>query len=194
MEANLPTKGDRKIYKYEKDNNKFNIEIIVNDVNNFHFIAINIENEYEIYELKLGLSDLLKKSDFFQLCKKSEDFINYMNQLFENKNITFDKNFESDTLTMKWKFNTLFKVEELLFNLTQRQVPIEAKLGLVSKNVEYLKLEVNNIKKDDLNKINEKINSLENKIKEIENNMKKEIKIQIENYFKEIKEKEEKEI
>ena len=190
MEGNLTSKGDRKQYKYENENNKYNIELIINDVNNIHFIVINNENEYEIYDLKLGLTDLLKKSDFFQLCKKSEDFINYLNQLFENKNIIFEKNLESDSLIMKWKFNTLFKVEELLFNLTKRQVPIEAKLGLVSKNVENLKLEVRNIKKDELNKINEKINSLENKIKEIENNMKKEIKTQVENYLKQIKEKE----
>jgi hypothetical protein len=88
---------------------------------------------------------------------------------------------------MKWKFNTLFKVEEIHFNLSKKMMPIESKFGLLSKNIESLKSEVNLIKKDDLKKVYEKINSLENKMKEMEINIKKEIKTEIDNYFKEIK-------
>ena len=43
-----------------------------------------------------------------------------MNQLFDNKNIIFETNYQNDTLTMKWKFNTLFKIEELSFNLNKK--------------------------------------------------------------------------
>ena len=176
-----------KEYKFESEKCKLKIQLSIKDINNIHFIAINTENEYEIYELNISLSELIKKSDYFQLCKTPEDFINFFHQLFENKNITFEKNHVSETLVMKWKFNTLFKVEEIHFNFSKKIMPIESKFGLLSKNIESLKSEVNLIKKDDLKRVYEKINSLENKMKEMEINIKKEIKTEIDNYFKEIK-------
>ena len=54
---------------------------------------------------------------------------------------------------MKWKFNTLFKVEEIHFNLSKKMMPIESKFGLLSKNIESLKSEVNLIKKDDIKRV-----------------------------------------
>ena len=178
-------------YSYQNDNSKYIIELIIKDINNFEILVINEENEYEIYELNLNLSELIKKSDFFQLCKTSQDFINYMNQLFDNKNIIFETNYQNDTLTMKWKFNTLFKIEELSFNLNKKQISMDGKINLISKNLENFKKEINDIKKTDIEKIYKKIEVLENKIKELEINYKQDIKLEIENYFKE-KEKKEK--
>ena len=93
-EKNMSTANEKKVnYKYQNDKNKFIIELIIKDKNNYQILAINEKNEYEIYELNLSLSELIKKSDFFQLCKSSQDFINYMSQLFDNKNINFEKNY-----------------------------------------------------------------------------------------------------
>lgn len=188
-EINITTGKEEKVkYKYQNDKNKFLIELIIKDINNYQILVINEENEYEIYELNLNLSELIKKSDFFQLCKNSQDFINYINQLFDNKNIDFEKNYQNDTLIMKWKFNTLFKIEEINFNLSKKQISLDGKINLISKNLENFKKE---IKTNDIDKIYQKIESLENKIKELEINYKKDIKLEIENYFKE-KEKEKK--
>lgn len=186
-EKNITTANEKKVnYKYQNDKNQFLIELIIKDINNYQILVINEENEYEIYELNLNLSELIKKSDFFQLCKNSQDFINYINQLFDNKNIDFEKNYQNDTLIMKWKFNTLFKIEEINFNLSKKQISLDGKINLISKNLENFKKE---IKTNDIDKIYQKIESLENKIKELEINYKKDIKLEIENYFKE-KEKE----
>ena len=181
-EKNMSTANEKKVnYKYQNDKNKFIIELIIKDKNNYQILAINEKNEYEIYELNLSLSELIKKSDFFQLCKSSQDFINYMSQLFDNKNINFEKNYQNDTLIMKWKFNTLFKMEEINFNLSKKQIPLDGKINLISKNLETFKKE---IKTNDIEKIYKKIEVLENKIKELEINYKKDIKLEIENYFK----------
>ena len=67
-----------KEYKFESEKCKLKIQLSIKDINNIHFIAINTENEYEIYELNTSLSELIKTSDYFQLCKTPEDFINYL--------------------------------------------------------------------------------------------------------------------
>ena len=185
MEEKTNIANEKINYKYSNEKNKFIIELSIKDTNNFQLIVINEENEYEIYELNIILSELIKKSDFFQLCKTPQDFINYMNQLFENKNIIFEKSSPNDSLIMKWKFNTLFKIEELDFNLPKKQISLDSKIGLFSKNLENFKTEINEIKNNDLGKIYEKINDLENTVKELEINYKKEIKLEIDNYFKE---------
>ena len=98
-------------FYYQKDKTKFQVNIITKENNNFYFLIINKENEYDKYELNLSLSDLINKSDFFKLCKNSEDFINYINQIFDNKNFFLEKDINSEKkLIMKWKYNTLFKV------------------------------------------------------------------------------------
>jgi hypothetical protein len=185
MEEKTNIANEKINYKYKNEKNKFIIELSIKDTNNFQLVVINEENECEIYELNINLSDLIKKSDFFQLCKTPQDFINYMNQLFENKNIIFEKSSPNDSLIMKWKFNTLFKIEELSFNLNKKQISMDGKINLISKNLENFKKEINDIKKTDIEKIYKKIEVLENKIKELEINYKQDIKLEIENYFKE---------
>ena len=38
-----------KEYKFESEKCKLKIQLSIKDINNIHFIAINTENEYEIY-------------------------------------------------------------------------------------------------------------------------------------------------
>ena len=178
-------------FYYQKDKTKFQVNIITKENNNFYFLIINKENEYDKYELNLSLSDLINKSDFFKLCKNSEDFINYINQIFDNKNFFLEKDINSEEkLIMKWKYNTLFKVEEIIFYLKKIKISIDNKIDLFKKDLDNMKNEINQIKIDELNKIKEKINSLENKIDELQKNYKNDIKIEIEKYFKDLKKKE----
>ena len=171
-------------HEYKDEKNQFKIEITTKN-NDFYFTVINEENKYEIYETIINLSELIKKNDFFKLCKSSEEFINYINQLFENKNVNFEKNSDLQSLRMNWKFNALFKIETLSFDLTKKQISLGEQIGLLSNNLVDIKLQVNEIKKSDLSKIYKKIDFLENKIKEIELNFKSQIRKEVENFFTE---------
>ena len=184
MEVKTDQEAKKLLYHYERDKNKYKVNLTIKEENNFQFLIINEENEYEKYELNLNLSNLIKKSDFFKLCKNSKDFANYMNQLFENKTIFLEKddNNLEETLVMKWKHNTMFQVEEVIFNLPKIKISLDNKIDLIKK-------EIDTLKHDFTHELKEKINSLEKRINEIEINYKKEIRTEIEKYFNDLKKK-----
>ena len=70
----------------DKNDKPMNKQDIINYFKEWFMKALYHKEVFWRDEFDKALSELIKTSDYFQLCKTPEDFINFFHQLFENKN------------------------------------------------------------------------------------------------------------
>ena len=174
-------KQDEKIYKLK-------IEIINQD------ITLNLLDEKELmkeYEIKLTLEELKQIHKLFSLFGSSQEFIDFMKAIIENKKILIKKNDENQ-ITIELMVEYLFKKNIIKIDLIKKKINFELvaldlykKIDIINKNYNNLEInfkkftEENKFLKNDNINTKEEIKALKNENKNLreENNiMKEEIK------------------
>ena len=188
--STTPKEINSESFEIKQDENvyKLKIEIINQD------ITLNLLDEKDImkeYEIKLTLEELKQIHKIFLLFSSSQEFIDFIKAIIENKKILIKKNGENQ-MTIELMVEYLFKQNIIKIDLIKKKINFELialdlykKIDIINKNNNNLEsnfkklVEENNIIKNDNINTKGEIISLKNENKNLreENNiMKEEIK------------------
>jgi hypothetical protein len=150
MFAPLPkiSKNNIKLIEYKQDSKTYKFEIYSNS----DTISFNVKDLSKIdffYELEISFAEIQKKNNVFRIYQSEEEFINALEGIIKNKNISIEE--EKDNLI----FNVFF------YNI----------LNGNKENVSFTLLKKVNSNKDEIIKhLYNKVNDLEEKINEMNKN------------------------
>lgn len=155
------SKNDKKTINYHQDGKTYSIEIEIN-LNNAQFCIKNKNKIETYYDLEISFEEIQNKNPFFKVYQTIQDFINSIEDLIKNKNISIQETQENLTLNIvlfnmingnKENVSFVFNKkenndkDEIIKYLCKKVTDLETKLNDMSKNYLNLKELVDNMAK-----------------------------------------------
>ena len=179
--------------KQDKDIYKLKIEIINQDI-----IILNILDTKEIlkeYEIKLTLQELKQIHKVFLILNSSQEFLDYIKVIIENKKLSIKK-INENKITIEIIAEFLYKQNTIKIDLNKKQINFDLvaqdlyqKISIINENYKNIELKYEKTIEDNKNMNNKNIKLEKDiiKLKEENKNLKEEnnnIKIKL-NYLEE---------
>ena len=144
----MATKKDTKVIEYQQDDITYTIEFGIN-LNNAVFCIKNKNKIDSFYNLEISFEDIQKKNPMFKVYQTIQEFINSLEGLIKNKNVSIQESEESLTLNI------------IVFNMINGN----------KENVSFVLHKKENNNKDEVIKfLCSKVNDLEKKLDEMNKN------------------------
>ena len=156
------SKNDTKIIDYKQDDKTYIIEIGIN-LDNAQFCIKNKNKIESYYDMEISFEEIQNKNPFFKVYQTIQDFVNSIEDLIKNKNISIQETEENLTLNITVfnmlngnKENVSFVFDkkqnndkdEIIKYLCKKVADLETKLNEMSKNYLNLKEVVDNMAKN----------------------------------------------
>ena len=139
---------DTKVIEYQQDDITYTIEFGIN-LNNAVFCIKNKNKIDSFYNLEISFEDIQKKNPMFKVYQTIQEFINSLEGLIKNKNVSIQESEESLTLNI------------IVFNMINGN----------KENVSFVLHKKENNNKDEVIKfLCSKVNDLEKKLDEMNKN------------------------
>ena len=144
----MATKKDTKVIEYQQDDITYTMEFGIN-LNNAVFCIKNKNKIDSFYNLEISFEDIQKKNPMFKVYQTIQEFINSLEGLIKNKNVSIQESEESLTLNI------------IVFNMINGN----------KENVSFVLHKKENNNKDEVIKfLCSKVNDLEKKLDEMNKN------------------------
>ena len=144
----MATKKDTKVIEYQQDDITYTMEFGINS-NNALFCIKNKNKIDSFYNLEISFEDIQKKNPMFKVYQTIQEFINSLEGLIKNKNVSIQESEESLTLNI------------IVFNMINGN----------KENVSFVLHKKENNNKDEVIKfLCSKVNDLEKKLDEMNKN------------------------
>ena len=167
-------------FEIKQDENiyKLNIEVINQDIT----MNLSVEKDYKKeYEIKLTLKEVKQMHKIFEFFESSQDFVDYIKALINNKKLSI-KNSSESKIAIELTVEYLLKQNIIKFDLLQKKINYELIIQDLCKKISALNQNFNNLEnnykniieenrsiKEENKKIKERLNNLENIVNKLDN-------------------------